>query len=111
MYPRQFCQAVCEGVAAQRKHDSMNLSAMVPMDVEELMEFGLDDLHDQSFDDYSWTARDDISGEELDPKLLIAARREELQYFKDMRVYEYSTIEECRRATGRPPIGVRCPVG
>ena len=24
-----------------------------------------------------------------------------------MRVYEYSTIEQCRKATGRPPVGVR----
>ena len=35
------------------------------------------------------------------------ARREELQYFKDMQVYQYATIDECRQATGRPPIGVR----
>ena len=88
VYPRAFCRTVCEGVAAQKKHDSLNLSALVPMDVEELMEFGLDDLHDGNFDDYSWTATDDVSGEALDPKLLMAARREELKYFKDMSVYE-----------------------
>ena len=41
-----------------------------------------------NFDSYSWVATDDVSGEPLDPKLLMQARREEIKYFKDMRVYE-----------------------
>ena len=107
LYQRAFCRAVCEGVAAQRNHDSMNLSVMTPMDANELMEIGLDDLHEPNDDDFSWIATDDISGEDLDPKLLRAARQEELQYFKDMKVYEYAQVSECLKATGRPPIGVR----
>ncbi len=71
------------------------------------MEFGLDNLHDANFDSYNWTAIDDVSEEELDHKLLMEARCEELKYFKDTRVYEYATIDECKNATGRPPIGVR----
>ena len=54
---------MCEGVAAQRTHDSINLSAMIVMDVDELLEFGLDDLHDDEFDNYHWSATDDFCGE------------------------------------------------
>ena len=35
------------------------------------------------------------------------ARTEEMQYFRDMRVYEKVPIEECISATGRKPIAVR----
>ena len=87
IYPRAFCRAVCEGVAAQKKHDSLNLVALEPMDVEELMDFGLDDLHDTNFDSYNWICTDDVSGDRLDPKLLMAARREEIKYFKDCLLY------------------------
>ena len=66
----------------------MNLTPLVPMDVEELMELGLDNLHDSDVDNYSWMAADDVTGEKLDPKLLMEARREEIKYVKDKRVYE-----------------------
>ena len=37
----------------------------------------------------------------------MAARAEELAYFDSMGVYEYATLEECRKQTGKSPIGTR----
>ena len=35
------------------------------------------------------------------------ARAEELKYFDEMGVYEHATMEECKRITGKAPIGTR----
>ena len=59
-------------------HDRLNLIAVEPMDVEELLDMGLDDLHDDHADDHSWMATDDLTGDKLDPKLIVAARREDM---------------------------------
>ena len=82
VYPRAFCRTECEGISSHKKKESMNLTPLVPMDVEELMEQGLDNLHDSDVDNYSWMASDDVTGEKLDPKLLMEARREEITYCK-----------------------------
>ena len=71
------------------------------------MNLSLDDLHDNDNDDYLWIATDDVSGEELVSELVMDARKEEMQYFKDMKVMEYAPVTECFTATGRAPIGVR----
>ena len=52
-------------------------------------------------------AWDDVSGQELDPKLMKAARREEIKYFKEMGVYDKVDIAEAWKATGKAPIAVR----
>ena len=36
-----------------------------------------------------------------------AARKEEIQYFKEMKVYEKVSIKECWAKTENAPIGVR----
>ena len=46
VYPRDFCWTICEGMAAQRRTDSMNLVSMEVMSVEELMIMGHDELHE-----------------------------------------------------------------
>ena len=50
---------------------------------------------------------DDITGVELDPKLVEQARQEEIKTFKDMGVYVKAPIKECWDKTGKAPIGVR----
>ena len=52
-------------------------------------------------------AFDDVTGQELDPALMMKARRDEMAYFRDMRVYEKVDLEECYRETGKAPIAVR----
>jgi hypothetical protein len=50
---------------------------------------------------------DDLSGEELDPSLVMAARSEELKEFVKHNVYNKVPISKCWEATGKAPIGVR----
>ena len=52
-------------------------------------------------------AFDDVTGQELDPAMMRKARKEEIQYFKDMNVYEKVDINECWCETGKAPIAVR----
>ena len=37
MYPKHFCRAVCEGVAAQKKLDNLGLTSVPLMDMEEML--------------------------------------------------------------------------
>ena len=45
-------------------------------------------------------AWDDVSGKELDPQKVMIARREEMEYYKKMGVYDKVPIEECIRGQG-----------
>ena len=50
---------------------------------------------------------DDQSGEPLEPNKVRTARKEEISYFRDMKVYDKVDLSECLSATGRKPIAVR----
>jgi hypothetical protein len=47
---------------------------------------------------------DEYDDGEFDPKLLKAARSEEVHFMEKIGVWEDSTWEECVRKTGKPPI-------
>ena len=107
VHPRDFCRAIREGVAAQRRVDAMNLVAMDVMSVEELNGMGRDVLHEGHMSDDRYEAYNDVSNEELIPSMVTAARSEELDYFKAMKVYKYAPIAECLKVTDKAPIGTR----
>ena len=52
-------------------------------------------------------AFDDQSGAPLKPELMRQARRDEISYFKSMKVYDKVPISQCWQETGKDPIGVR----
>ena len=52
-------------------------------------------------------AWDDVSGKELDPRKVRAARREEMEYYKKMGVYDKVPLEECYKKTGKAPLKAR----
>ena len=62
-----------------------------------------DDFVDEHLSEYV----DDLSGASLDPRLVIKARREEIDTFKAHGVYKKVPIQECIDATGKKPIGSR----
>ena len=80
VYPRSLCQAVCEGVSAQKKMDCRNLVMLDVMSVEEMGELKADMLHEQG----EMEAFDDVSNEPLVPQMVMKARSEELDYFNTM---------------------------
>ena len=93
IYPKQLCRTVCEGISAQRRADSMNLVALGVLTIEELMSMD-DDLHEDPCANTQFYAVDDVSGDPLKPNLVMAARKEELEYFKSMHVYDYAPLAE-----------------
>ena len=52
-------------------------------------------------------AWDDVSGAELDPKMVRKAREEEIQYVRKMELYEKVPISLCYETNGEAPISVR----
>ncbi|MBN71658.1 MAG: hypothetical protein CME32_20555 [Gimesia sp.] len=119
VYPREFCKAVCEGIATQKKLYSLGMLAIPAMSLEEMMTVvpsevatgnPSEDLHEN---EGQWrlndgtVAFDDQSGAPLEPMKVAKARQEEIKYFKEMGVYEKVELSECWRATGRAPIAVR----
>ena len=48
-----------------------------------------------------------MTGQELIPELVRAARRKELEYFQSKNVWTRRPLEECRRRTGKRPISVK----
>ena len=53
------------------------------------------------------TALDDVTGQQLDPRLMVQARKDEIQYFRQMGVYEKVDVAEAWAQTGKAPIAVR----
>ena len=49
-------------------------------------------------------ASDDVTGGQLDPGAVRAARKEEMQFIKGLPFYEEATVEECWRRAGKAPI-------
>ena len=62
-------------------------------------------LHDTGCE--GMEAFDDVSGQPLDPALMIKARKSKIEYFCDMGVYEKVDVNECWSVIGKAPIGVR----
>ena len=113
MYPRIFCIAICAGIAAQKKLDDLGLIARPLMSVEEMSsvakgrdgESPSEALHERCSEGLE--AYDDLSGDRLDPLLMKKARREEIEYFKEMGVYDKVDLREAYEVTGKAPIAVR----
>ena len=114
VYPRELCVRICEGIAAQRKLDGLGMEARPLMSLSEMRSATRmidsvgcpsEALHEQ--DGEFLEAWDDVSGQALDPQLMMKARRDEIAYFKEMGVYEKVDIAEAWRETGKAPIAVR----
>ena len=93
VYSRKFCQAVCEGIAAQKRLGSLGLRSESLMNIEEMeatvamasVETENGDPSKQLHEDeeeakwhgtssHMWFAMDDVSGAPLDPKLVEKVR-------------------------------------
>ena len=117
VYPRKFGECVCEGIAAQKRLDSLGLMTRPAMTVGEMNQHArlvatvgagecpAATLHEN--DGNGMVAFDDVSGQALNPALMLAARRDEMKYFRDMGVYEKVDVAESWSETGKAPIAVR----
>ena len=114
IYPAAFCEAICEGVAAQKLLGELGLGAIPIMSMEEMSAVVKDDdrhedpstfLHEKVSDEI--IAFDDVSGDELDIAKVIAARAEEICYFRSMGVYDKVSLQQSYDETGKGPIDHR----
>ena len=58
-------------------------------------------------EDGTAVAWDDVSGNDLDPEMVLKAREEEMEQFRKHGVYEKVREEVCWAVTGKGPIGTR----
>ena len=116
VYPPALCKAVAEGIQAQKMVDETNLCGL------DLCELGIadDDIamigtnaprfdgqHDKDDMKQVWEAWDDVTGKELKPELVQAARGQEMEYVSRMDVYDVVSVADCISATGKRPIRSR----
>ena len=103
VYPRAFYQAVCEGVAAEKKLRALGLMSHPIMSVSEMQQAGGNGVEDPSqalHEDDGIIAFDDQSGAPLNPQEGAKARSEEIRYFKSMGAYKKVDQSVCWEATG-----------
>ena len=89
---------------------TLGLDVLSLEQIEEAAEkYGVDpnkDLHEDDLEQ-GVMASDDVSGEELDVKQVRGARKEEMAYFRKMKVYDKVPKSKCWEEIGQAPIGVR----
>ena len=87
------------------------LSGDVDYHNDDVYDDGNGELHeifaDLPDDGEAWIAYDDVKGSSLDPGLVQAARRKEVQILRDRKVYEYASTSEAIRRSGRKPLRLK----
>ena len=96
MYPPDFCKAIIKGYQLHKIRRGGG---------QHLMNFSRSDLCDPEEEVLLGRYVDDIKGTELEPKLVHAARKEELDEFRRRKVYE--VIPRARMPVGAKIVGVR----
>ena len=112
-YPRNLCRAVVAGVKAEKMRKETNLceididvvAELECLEINEIVE-DIEARHESELQQWS-KAWDDVTGKSLNPKEVVKARAQEMQYVHDLKVYEIATVDECHRVTGRVPIKSR----
>ena len=114
IYPPQLIEAICNGINEQIKADKLDQNIVarieyiegsnVLAEVQKAIENAAK-CHEEDHQDL--IAFDDVSGAELDPKMVQKARRDEIEYVRSMNLYTKVSISECLAKTGKKPIAVR----
>ncbi len=113
-YPQQLCEAICRGLAKQKRMDAKGLDPVGELQINAIGEYdpkmkeqfheedgvGLDaGVYDGASGENELTkwraenaeyleAYDDVSGAELDPEEVLRARGVEIKFFRDRKVYD-----------------------
>ena len=101
VYPRDLADSICEGIAAQKRIESLGVTPRDIMSVETMRqaakagvgECPAEALHHSGFE--GMEAFDDVTGQALRPELMIKTRKDEIDYFRSMGVYEKVDVQEC----------------
>ena len=98
-YPPGLCRAICKGIQKQKEEDERLAARICSMlDTGDLMSMS-------GGEDWFW---DDSKGGWLDARLVMEARKKELEYVRRMNIYQKVPREEASQGTDRSkPIKVR----
>ena len=101
-YPAKFCWAPCKGMKRQARVGASGMLSTL------ILERGWDEVSEVAHVSEPWEKYwDDISGKELKPDLVRAAREEELKVVDEMGVWELRPVAECIEVMGKKPVKVR----
>ena len=100
VYPKDLAVCICEGIAAQKRLQDLGLKARNVLSLEEMNsvtksksdECPSASLHQTGYE--GMEAYDDLSGQALEPALMMQARKDEIECFKEMGVYEKVDVKE-----------------
>ena len=118
VYPPELCKAICNGLSEQLQADRdgqfmlANVEASTTTSSGELKK-AAEELKkkyrtvEEDLDEQMEEAWDDVSGAQLDPKAVRAARGEEVDYIHKMNLYTKVPTDDCYKRTGKAPISVR----
>ena len=114
IYPPQLVDAICKGINEQIKADKFDQNIIARVEylegsnvLAEVQKAKENAAKCHEDDHRDLIAFDDVSGAELDPKMVQKARRDEIEYVRSMNLYTKVKISECLKYTGKKPIAVR----
>ena len=87
IHPPQLCKAILSAIELQRKWDARGLKLLATIEAEGKTPAGSDDIPEEESTNEILEAWDDATGEDLDPVTVLAARREEIAYYKAMGAF------------------------
>ena len=103
IYPEGLCKEIIRGLKDQMREDGR----MIGRTLGTVCMVEEHKLEEEEFNEDIKRYWDDMSGKELDPRLVSKARLEDMEEFRKHKVYVKVRIEECLRKTGKKPIGSR----
>ena len=103
----QLRKAIMSAIKLQRRWDARGLKLLATVEAEGEISTRSTTIPEEEATNEILEAWDDASGEGLDPATVLAARREEIAYYKEMKAFTKVPISQCVARTGRRPIGVR----
>ena len=105
--PPQLYKTIMSAIELQRKWDERGIKLLATIEAEGDIPARGANIPEEESTSEILEAWDDASGEDLDPATVLAARREEIEYYKEMGAFTKVPISQCIARTGRKPVGVR----
>ena len=103
----QLRKAIMSAIKLQRRWGARGLTLLATVEAEGEIPAGSTTITEEEATNEILEAWDDASGEGLDPATVLAARREKIADYKEMKAFIKVPISHCVARTGRRPIGVR----
>ena len=111
IYPPNLCVQILRGFRDQLRHDQA-LAGQKEEQIDEMADVELSAMDWGELNAVDWVDDntifyDDVTGEVLDRRLVLAARQEEIQFYRKKQVYDVADRAQARAETGRDPISIR----